>query len=878
MAVEKLPRVVVQAVEVVVAVIKKKSPHSALHALTFAALALPGIMAAPVCAENNDVDFQYGHYQEGKRNLFSVKNDKNPIEVESLFGKATFSLTDRVNFTAHYSQDTWSGATPISTAPLAAQSNRAYLADTASGQTITAGASPYLNTQLLVTKKFVPLQQNDVGKVVGKEPQIVHIMSMASPETRKQGDFNLGYEWDESAITVGGGLSLENDYESRFGNVITRWDFNQKRTTVNLGLSYTNSDTSAILDHDASPYITKDYFAGQLIQTGALKIMQGNRQDWSSTVSLTQIINKYALFETSAGYTQSTGYLENPYKVMTIMFVDPEQTTQRLTGNLHAFLEQRPEQRNQFTLGGKFIQHIGFADAAMHLEYRFFHDDWGIAAHTFGAEWVQPITSNWVITPKIRYYSQDAADFYQAYVLSKQAYSKTQYDPATGKFNLIPYDSSQLPNNFSSDQRLSAYGAISGGLSISKRFSKAISLEAGVEYYQHAGSLKIGGGGEGNYSDFDSFMANAALKVNLANLDSRAFNVHSEHQHHHQHQAHSHNHAPAGVMFDHLLTDAGSWMIGYRFMHDEQGGAMLHGTHSTTDHTIVTTGCGTGSEGCRLTPTVMDMSMHMLDIMYAPLPGLTLMLMPQFMDMAMNLRNLTGAPPIPVGGHVHSGTGHATGGIGDTGMYALIKALDLTHHHVHFGLGLSAPTGDVDIQLRRAHQQDEGFIHYGMQLGSGTWDFKPSLTYTGQHEQWSWGAQFSSTQRLEDKGSTGYALGDVWQTTAWGSYQLSPGWSASIRGVHTNQQAITGQFTDLQGVVNGVLLDNVNQRSGPMDFAKNYGGRFWDIGFGVNYMVSEGDFSGNSMGVEWLQPLSTDVNGVQLDRQGALSATWGLAF
>jgi hypothetical protein len=106
-----------------------------------------------------------------------------------------------------------------------------------------------------------------------------------------------------------------------------------------------------------------------------MKILQGNRQDWSTTVSLTQIINKYSLFETSLGYTQSTGYLENPYKVMTIMFVDPEQTAKRLTGNLHAFLEQRPEQRNQFSMGGKFVQHIDFAEAAVHLEYRFFQDD-----------------------------------------------------------------------------------------------------------------------------------------------------------------------------------------------------------------------------------------------------------------------------------------------------------------------------------------------------------------------------------------------------------------------------------------------------------------------------------------------------------------------
>lgn len=53
-------------------------------------------------------------------------------------------------------------------------------------------------------------------------------------------------------------------------------------------------------------------------------------------------------------------------------------------------------------------------------------------------------------------------------------------------------------------------------------------------------------------------------------------------------------------------------------------------------------------------------------------------------------------------------------------------------------LGLSAPTGKVDIELRRMAKIDGGLIHFGMQLGSGTWDFMPSLTYAGEKSRWSW--------------------------------------------------------------------------------------------------------------------------------------------
>ncbi|MDP2901621.1 MAG: DUF3570 domain-containing protein [Methylovulum sp.] len=848
----------------------KPKPNASLHALTLAALALPGLVLSPAYAENDEIDFQYGHYQEGKRNLYNVKNGKNPIEVESLLGKAKISLSDRIKFAFNYTQDTWSGATPISTAPLVSNGNRAILADTAAGRTITVGASPYLNSQILLSKNFIPLGQK------GKNGQLVHILSMASPETRKQGDFKLGYEWDEAALDVGGGISVENDYESRFGNISGRWDFNQKLTTLNLGLSYTNSDTSAIFDHDSSPYITRTNFLAQIEQVGALKIMHGNREDWGTALGLMQVINKDALVGASIGYTRSTGYMENPYKAMTVVFVDPDQQARYLTGNVKAFLEQRPDARNQLTLGGRFIQHVGLLDAALHLDYRFFHDDWGINAHTFEADWVQPIGNTWTVTPRIRYYSQDAADFYQPFLLSKQAYSKAIYDETTGIFSTVDYDPNKLPGNFSSDQRLSGFGALSGGVTVSKQFSKAVSLEAGFEYYAHAGSLKLDGGGEGSYSDFDYFMANAAMKVNLSVLGSAMLNEHRNH--HAGHGGHHGSHGPAGVMFDHTLSKTNDVMVGYRYMYARQSGEMLHGSTAVNDHAIVNNGCGKGSNRCRLTPTYMDMNMHMLDIMYAPTDWLNLMLMPQFMDMAMNLRNLDGAPPVQPGGHVHRGTGHATGGVGDTGMYVLLKLFDSPLHHVHLGLGLSAPTGDVDIKLRRSHQQDEGFIHYGMQLGSGTWDFKPSLTYTGKLNDWSWGAQISGTQRLEDKNASGFAFGDIFQSTAWGGYSLTPWLSASIRGVYTEQGAVSGQFNPTPGVVNSAVVNNVNPKSGPMDYPASYGGRYWDIGFGLNAVVPSGELAGNSLGVEWLQPVDTDVNGYQLDREGALSATWSVAF
>jgi hypothetical protein len=881
------------------------SAGASLQALTVAALALPGLTPATVHAAEEEAGFLYGYYQESSRNLFGVTSRFDPIAVNSLLGSSKIKLADRVKFAFNYTQDTWSGATPIATAPLSFGGNKE------SG--VIAGATPYLqNNGVKFDRQFNPLRLDTLTNTYVKDTRLVHTISAASPETRNQGDFKLSYEWDEAALDVGGGISVENDYESRFGNLTGRWDFNQKLTSLNLGLSYTNSDTHAILDHDATPYIWDTsggfearnihYDSGQLTKQGGNTILKGNRQDWGTALGLTQVVNERALVEAGVGYTRSTGYMANPYKTVESVFIDPSQTGDVLNGVAIGLLEKRPNERNQWTENLRYVQHIDGVDAALHFDYHFFHDDWGINAHTFEADWVQPLGNGWTITPKIRYYSQNAADFYTPYIVSDQAFSRNAVDangrpiyvsadnPNNGQvyfrdqfFNLIdssgrvvdetvvnpvnktiPFDSGKLPANYSSDQRLSGFGALSGGVTISKQFAKGISLEASAEYYTHAGSLKMGGGGESSFADFNSYMLNGLLKVDLSSLSMSGGGQHAGHLRH----GHHGGHAPAGVMFDHMLGKTGEMMVGARYMRTTQGGNMQQGLHNVSDQAIVRNGCN--GDPCFTTPSEMNMNMIMLDLMYAPTDWLTLMLMPQFVDMNMTTRTLDGAPPATFEQQAliehHTLHPHTTGGIGDTGMYAMVKLFDVPGHHIHGTVGVTAPTGDVNIKFRDTHRIDAGFQHYGMQTGSGTWDFKPSITYSGKLEKFSWGAQLNGTVRLEDHNESGFAFGDIFQSTAWGSYSLLDWLSASVRGVYTVQGTVRGEYN---GTIN---------KLGPQDYPSNHGGRYWDIGFGLNAFVPAGDLQGNNLSFEWLQPVSDDVNGYQLPRGGALSATWSYAF
>ena len=884
-----------------------------LQALTSAAIMLPGLMLPPAqAADENRINFQYSRYQEGNRNLFGAPNSLNPIRADVLHGSGLFALTDRTKFSFSYTQYTWSGATPVTTSPLAANGNRLFFENTEVGK-IVAGASPYIKSHILLDRNLNPLRSvSDSEQIL--DTRSVLVMSSASPETRNQANFGLGYEWDEAAVNASAGFSLENDYRSSFGNLGGRLDFNQKLTSVKFGAGYNSSNISAILDHDAVPYLVRTAYERQIESRGGSEILHAERQDWSTNLGLTQVLNKHALVDANFGYTHSRGFLENPYKAMTVIFVDPDilnngQTTPVL-GDVRALLEQRPNIRNQWAFSTKYIQHIAALDAALHVDYKFTTDDWGINTNTFTANWIQPLPFGWTLTPRIRYYSQDAADFYQPYLMSQQNFSNPVFDslgrrvwfeennPTAEYFgndisNLIdangnPVDGSQiptllpktksfdtgkLPSNYSSDHRLSGFGSLSGGFTLSKQFTKAIALEAGFEYYTRASSLKIGSGGGNSFADFDYYVANAALKLNLESMSltrpGKGLSLGEHHNHTEEHGTetpHQHHNHPAGLMFSHMLDKAGQFMVGYRFMYSHNGGNIRHGAHAVSDQAIIDNGCS-DTRVCRFVPTYMNMRMHMLDIMYAPTRWLNLMVMPRFMDMDMNLRRLKNAPPTPLDEHEHTGiAGHSTGVIGDTIIASMIKLYEKPGHRVHVGLGLSAPSGKSDLQLRRIFQIDGGAIHFGMQLGSGTWDFVPSLTYAGEYDRWNWGVQVNGVKRMEKQNDSGYRLGDIFQATTWSGLNLSRWLTASVRGIYTVQDQIHGDFNQF------------NARIGPMDYPANSGGQFWNIGVGVNVNVPGGRFAGHHLGFEWLQPVHTDVNGYQLNRKGALAASWSYVF
>lgn len=319
------------------------------------------------------------------------------------------------------------------------------------------------------------------------------------------------------------------------------------------------------------------------------------------------------------------------------------------------------------------------------------------------------------------------------------------------------------------------------------------------------------------------------------------------------------SHAPAGVMAEHVHKQ-GEVMVGIRTEYSRYSDT-FHGSDKVTPEQL-------RSAGYSMMATEMNMQMTMLDIMYAPTDRLTLMLMPMYMSMDMSME----ATPM-ASGHgmmmsgmsdhmAHSGhNGHETSGLGDTNVSALYQLYKVDQQQLIGTLGVNMPTGDVDLK-----NGNGTFVHYGMQLGSGTWDLTPSLTYTGHQSKISWGAQLGAIWRMEDENDSGYALGDQYEAMAWSAYELLNWMSVSARLAWQHQDDIDGHYK------------GPHNHSSPADIQANYGGEFLDAGLGVNMVSSTGPLAGVRLGVEWVTRIDEDYNGYQLGLDDSVNVSLSYAF
>lgn len=334
-------------------------------------------------------------------------------------------------------------------------------------------------------------------------------------------------------------------------------------------------------------------------------------------------------------------------------------------------------------------------------------------------------------------------------------------------------------------------------------------------------------------------MRKQILAAALALSGAVQADLQGDHSAHHMHLSQ----APAGVTGDHVHR-AGDWMLSYSYRYVHMDG-MRDGSDRLSDGEVLA--------DFMVAPLRMDMEMHMLGAMYAMSDRLTLMAMLPWVSKAMDHVTRMGAR--------FTTRSQGLGDVRLSGLYALSEG---QRRNIVFSLGISAPSGDID-ESDDTPAMNDAQLPYPMQLGSGTWDLLPGVTWTGRQAAWSWGAQLLATVRLGDNDND-YSLGDRLELGGWASYRLAPAWSMSLRLAGQAWGDVDGEDPQLNpGLV-------------PTADPELQGGQRLDLLAGVNFYVPPGFFASSRLALEAGLPAYEHLDGPQMSADWLLSASLQLQF
>lgn len=258
-------------------------------------------------------------------------------------------------------------------------------------------------------------------------------------------------------------------------------------------------------------------------------------------------------------------------------------------------------------------------------------------------------------------------------------------------------------------------------------------------------------------------------------------------------------------------------------------------------------------------PTDMTTQMHMFNFMYGLNQTVTLTAMIPYVLKSMDHVTRTG---------VRFRT--KTSGFGDIRLGSLVRlyafeAPSIGSHRFHFNAGVSLPTGD--IKATGATPLGVTRLPYPMQLGSGTVDLMPGLTYAGSLNDVSWGVQSVGTIRLGDN-NQGYALGDEYYVSAYGAYQWVKWVSNSVRLKWKHWANNEGRDPNIS------TRNPMNVPLVPTADSNRRGGERLDILLGMNILFPEVMELENHLGVEVGLPLYQKLNGPQLESDYSFFVGW----
>jgi hypothetical protein len=265
-------------------------------------------------------------------------------------------------------------------------------------------------------------------------------------------------------VTYGFNASTETDYTSVGASLNVMRDFNDKLTTLTTGISANYDQVSP--QGGAPPEMELLSVAAAAAPPGGgggEDEEEGEEGEGGETktgvdgiIGVTQVLTRRALTQLNYTVGLSSGYLTDPYKVLSVV----DATT---GATLDYRYELRPDNRLRQSLYWKFV--YNFDRDVLNLSYRYYWDDWDIRAQTVDLHYRWELWGRSYLQPHARWSKQTAADFYR--------HSLVNTEP--------------VPRYASADYRLGEMETSTVGLKLGLPFGKGSELNLRAEAMTQSG-------------------------------------------------------------------------------------------------------------------------------------------------------------------------------------------------------------------------------------------------------------------------------------------------------------------------------------------------------------------------------------------------------
>jgi hypothetical protein len=250
------------------------------------------------------------------------------------------------------------------------------------------------------------------------------ISSASHADSRLYPSVNWSMENQKKGSTVGAGVSLSNefDYVSYGANVMFAQKTKNRNGEFTAKAAVFLDKVSLILPIELQPGYPNNIRGDG--ERNKSSYGSSARNSFSGSFSWSQIVNQRLQVEFLADLIYQTGYLGLPFH--RVYFAD---------NSLH--VETLPDTRMKIPVG--FLANYFLGDKfIIRTFYRYYHDDWGLNAHTVSIETPYKITPFFSITPFFRYNTQTAIDYFAPY----------KVHTAADQFYSSNYDLSKFSSNF----------------------------------------------------------------------------------------------------------------------------------------------------------------------------------------------------------------------------------------------------------------------------------------------------------------------------------------------------------------------------------------------------------------------------------------------